>query len=71
MGKTRNNCYRRQELSICNDTDLCSNMEFMSIERVREECQCEAKGTCIVICEKLKQGDKTSAFVMMSDLITN
>jgi hypothetical protein len=66
--KRRVNCFERNLLSICNQTDLASDMEFMTVERVKNECDCVSKSVCITIVEALNRKDTNKAFVLLSDL---
>lgn len=58
----------RNELSICNETDLTSDDEFMSKQRIIDVCECSAKTICCTIAEKLANKEGSEAFCLLSDL---
>lgn len=43
--------------SICNGKHLECAHDFMSVSRIKEQCDCVHKATCIRICELLKDKD--------------
>lgn len=68
MKRKKTDCFSRGKLSICNSTDLMSDGEFMSSERLKVECECTAKHICIAIADCLYRKQSNRAFVLLSDL---
>lgn len=54
----RNNCAADWDLTIVNRNTLSSDMDWMTKERIRAECNCVNKQICILFVEKLDKGKR-------------
>jgi len=66
--RKREDCWRRNELSIANRDMLLSDGDIMTPERINIECICSGKTICTTIAKKVEAGNICSATELLQDL---
>lgn len=62
MGRIRHECYKKNQLSIVNRTDLSSYGDYMTIDKVKSECKnCQLSCMCCTMITKLNNGNYKGA----------